>query len=52
MISGTVYKELFRNDSEVLDPDDVQYALDAAEQKLCSLHPAPARWAPYIRLEM
>jgi hypothetical protein len=50
MIAGSVYKDLFRGESEFMDPDDVPYALDEAVQKLRSFDSDPARWAPYIHL--
>jgi hypothetical protein len=52
VIAKLVYKEIFSNGSEYLDPDDVPYALDAAVQQLRELHPDPSRWAPYIHLGM
>ncbi|EIN11238.1 hypothetical protein PUNSTDRAFT_63276 [Punctularia strigosozonata HHB-11173 SS5] len=52
MVAGLVYGELFRDDSEMLDPDDVPYALDAAVQKLREAHPEPSRWAVYVHLGM
>lgn len=52
MVARMVYEEIFRGDSEVLNPDDVPYALDAAVQHLRSLHPEPSRWALYVHLGM
>ncbi|EIN09309.1 hypothetical protein PUNSTDRAFT_67520, partial [Punctularia strigosozonata HHB-11173 SS5] len=50
MIAQSVYRDIFAGDSELLDPDDVAYALDAAVQNLRRAHPDPSRWAPYIHL--
>jgi hypothetical protein len=50
MITKSVYKKMFGSSSEVIDPDDVAYALDAAVQELRVIHPNPSRWAPYIHL--
>jgi hypothetical protein len=50
MIAGSVYKALFESESDILDPNDVPYALDAAVQELRQLHPDASRWAPYIHL--
>ncbi|EIN11163.1 hypothetical protein PUNSTDRAFT_131340 [Punctularia strigosozonata HHB-11173 SS5] len=52
MVARMVYEEIFRGDSEVLNPDDVPYALDAAVQKLREEHPEPSRWALYVHLGM
>jgi hypothetical protein len=52
LIAETVYKELFAGNSELLNPDDVPYALDAAVQELRRIQPDPTRWAPYIHLGM
>ncbi|EIN12573.1 hypothetical protein PUNSTDRAFT_141242 [Punctularia strigosozonata HHB-11173 SS5] len=50
LVARTVYEELFRGDSEHLDPRIVPYALDAAVQKLRDIDPNPSRWAPYIHI--
>jgi hypothetical protein len=50
MIAESVYKDIFDNDGDYVNPDDVVYALDAAVQRLRRLHPDPSRWAPYIHL--
>ncbi|EIN12576.1 hypothetical protein PUNSTDRAFT_130833 [Punctularia strigosozonata HHB-11173 SS5] len=50
LVARTVYEELFRGDSEFLDPHIVPYALDAAVQKLREIDPTPSRWAPYIHI--
>jgi hypothetical protein len=50
MIAGSVYRDLFRGDSVILDPNDIPYALDAAVQELRKVHPEPSRWALYIHL--
>jgi hypothetical protein len=48
MVSESVYKKIFGSCSELIDPDDVAYALDAAVQELRLIQPDPSRWAPYI----
>jgi hypothetical protein len=52
MVAKSVYEDIFSGPSEYVEPDDVAYALDAAVQKLQSVHPDPSRWAPYIHLGM
>ncbi|EIN11172.1 hypothetical protein PUNSTDRAFT_62627, partial [Punctularia strigosozonata HHB-11173 SS5] len=52
MVAEMVYKELFRGDSEILDPDNVPHALDAAVRHLRSVQPEPSRWAPYVHFGM
>jgi hypothetical protein len=52
VIAASVYRDLFAEDVEFLDPDEVPYALDAAVQKLRRDHPQPSRWAPYIHIGM
>jgi hypothetical protein len=42
------YEELLGND--IIDADDVAYALDAAVCKLRSEGLAPTRWAPFIHM--
>jgi CHAT domain-containing protein len=49
-IAKTVYEEIFKGDSEYLDPEVIPYALDAAVQKLREKDPNPSRWAPYIHI--
>jgi CHAT domain-containing protein len=49
-IAKTVYEEMFKGDSEYLDPEVIPYALDAAVQKLREMDPNPSRWAPYIHI--
>ncbi|EIN05926.1 hypothetical protein PUNSTDRAFT_74062 [Punctularia strigosozonata HHB-11173 SS5] len=51
-IAKSVYSDIFSNDGEHLDPDEVAYALDEAIQKLRKDHPDPSRWAPYVHLGM
>jgi hypothetical protein len=50
MVSESVYKKIFGSRSELIDPDDVAYALDAAVQDLRVVQPDPSRWAPYIHI--
>jgi hypothetical protein len=50
MIAESVYKDIFNNNGDYVNPDDVAYALDAAVLHLRRLHPDPSRWAPYIHL--
>ena len=53
LIAKIVYEEIFKGNSDTIDPDSVPYALDAAIQKLRALDPSsPARWATYIHLGM
>jgi hypothetical protein len=50
MVTESVYKRMFDSSSELINPNDVAYALDAAVQELRIVHPDPNRWAPYIHL--
>jgi hypothetical protein len=52
MIAKVVYEELFKDCSQMLDPDAVPYALDAAVQRLRQVQSAPSRWATYVHLGM
>jgi hypothetical protein len=52
IVAEAVYKKIFGSSSELIDPDDVAYALDAAVQELRVMHPDPSRWALYIHLGM
>jgi hypothetical protein len=49
-IAESVYEEVFKGDSECIDPDDIAYALDAAVRRLRQETKDPMRWAPYIHL--
>jgi hypothetical protein len=48
--SESIYEEVFRGDSEYINPDDVAYALDAAVRRLRHEVKDPMRWAPYIHM--
>lgn len=48
VVASRVYEELFKGDDELLDPDSVPYALDAALAELRSQRVHPSRWAPYV----
>jgi hypothetical protein len=49
-IAKSLYEEVFKGDSEYIDPDDIAYALDAAVRCLRRDVKNPMRWAPYIHL--
>jgi CHAT domain-containing protein len=49
-IAKTLYEEMFKGDSEYLDPAVIPYALDDAVEKLREIDPNPSRWAPYIHI--
>jgi CHAT domain-containing protein len=49
-IAKTLYEEMFRGNSEYIDPEVIPYALDAAVQKLRETDPNPSRWAPYVHI--
>jgi hypothetical protein len=51
-IAKSVYEDVFKDDSEYIDPDDIAYALDAAVRRLRREEKDPRRWAPYIHLGM
>jgi hypothetical protein len=46
-VAGRVYEELMKKD--ILDTDDIAYALDAAIAQLRELVPVH-RWAPFIHM--
>jgi hypothetical protein len=50
LIVTTIYEQLFRGESEFLNPDDIAYALDDAVQKLRRQGVHPTRWAPFIHI--
>jgi hypothetical protein len=50
LVVPAIYEQLFRGNSEFLDPVDVPYALDDAVQKLRQKGVHPARWAPFIHI--
>ncbi|KAF8960262.1 CHAT domain-containing protein [Flammula alnicola] len=49
-VARSIYEELFKHPYQVLDPDVVPYALDAAVQKLQKKGVHPSRWATYIHV--
>ena len=48
VIAGHFYDSLLKN--EVIQLDDIPYALDFAVQKLRALRVPPYRWAPFIHI--
>jgi hypothetical protein len=49
-IAKSLYEDVFKSDSEYINPDDIAYALDAAVRRLRHEVKDPMRWAPYIHL--
>jgi hypothetical protein len=49
-IAKFLYEEVFKGDSEYIDPDSIAYALDVAVRHLRHEVKDPMRWAPYIHL--
>jgi hypothetical protein len=49
-IAKSLYHDIFKSDSEYINPDDIAYALDAAVRSLQQETNDPMRWAPYIHL--
>jgi hypothetical protein len=49
-IAKSLYQDVFKSDSEYIDPDDIAYALDGAVRRLRQEVRDPMRWAPYIHL--
>ena len=47
-VAKRVYTELFKGDSEYLDPEAIPYGLDAAVQELRAKGVHPSRWGTYI----
>jgi hypothetical protein len=47
-VAAVVYKRLFEKD--VVDPEDIPYALDDAVQALRRQGVSPSRWATYIHI--
>jgi hypothetical protein len=45
-----LYEDVFKGDSEYINPDDIAYALDAVVRRLRLEVKNPIRWAPYIHL--
>jgi hypothetical protein len=50
LVASQVYRELFGGDGELLDPDAIPYALDAAVSALRASGLPPTRWACYIHM--
>lgn len=50
IVARRVYEELFRNNSEHLDPDVIPYALDDAVSELRQQGLHVSRWAPYVHI--
>jgi hypothetical protein len=44
------YEDVFKGDSEYINPDDIAYALDVVVSRLRLEVKNPIRWAPYIHL--
>ncbi len=51
-VAQTLYRRLFHNDAEFLDPDIVPYAIDEAVRELRTRGVSPNRWATYIHVGM
>jgi hypothetical protein len=49
-IAKSLYEDVFKSDSEYINPDDIAYALDRAVRRLRYEMKDPMRWAPYIHL--
>jgi hypothetical protein len=49
-VAKSLYEDVFKGDSEYINPDDIAYALDAAVRRLRHEVKDPMRWAPYIHL--
>lgn len=47
-VARTVYTELFQSGANMLDGEDIPYALDIAVQKLRERGLSASRWAPYV----
>jgi hypothetical protein len=47
-VAAVVYKRLFEKD--VVDPEDIPYALDDAVQALRRQGVSPSRWATYVHV--
>jgi len=50
IVAKTVYEDLFRGGSEVLDLDTIPYDLDLAVRKLRAKGLAANPWAPYVHI--
>jgi hypothetical protein len=50
MIAKSLYDDVFNDDSEYINPDNIAYALDRAVVRLRHDVKDPTRWAPYIHL--
>jgi hypothetical protein len=49
-IAKSVYEDVFKGNSEYINPDDIAYALDAAVRRLRHEEEDPRRWATYVHL--
>ena len=49
-VSKVIYTRIFKKGAQLIDPDDIPYALDDAVQELRSQGISPSRWAPYIHI--
>jgi hypothetical protein len=49
-VAKSLYEDVFKGESEYINPDDIAYALDAAVRHLRDEVKDPMRWAPYIHL--
>ena len=50
IVAKEIYSELFKGNSEFLDPSAIPYALDTAIKKLQERDSDPSTWAEYIHL--
>lgn len=50
IVAKIVYECLHREGADVLDPDVVPYALDAAVRKLRDMGLSANRWAPFVHV--
>lgn len=51
-VAGHIYRRIFSEGGQTLDPDDIPYALDEAIEELRSQNVPPSRWATFIHLGM
>lgn len=49
-VAKSVYEALFQSDGDLIDPEAIAYALDAAIRSLRERGIRPARWAPYVHI--
>jgi hypothetical protein len=50
LVANHVYRELFNGEGDLLDPETIPYALDAAVAALRASGLSPARWACYVHI--